>query len=276
MHTCTIDWLSFTLHPDKGDKPDVLVLLAGNGIMAHDHPRFGYDRASKTESGVIFLSRSSGTSDVHTIISGAALLALSESGTDARKLLEMVVQSGAKVSRLDLAKDEKDEGFNIGTFEQMSTAGNFEGSAHKASATRSSDGGCTVYIGSRQSEKFLRVYDKGVESKQGGDWIRAEIELKGDTANLIAKAIVEQNLAVNDVLCELARRICNMQHKGWQNLLKAEGTFAPPKVEKQVDREKWIDAQVTQAILNHLDDCPDSMAVRRLAQALSHWYRDHK
>lgn len=272
MHTCTIDWLSFTLHPEKGDKSDVLILLAGSGIMEPEHPRFGYDRAARAESGAIILSRSSGIGDVHAIISGSALLALNKSGTDARKLLEMVVQSGAKITRLDLAKDAKDEAFGIVNFEKIASSGRFEGSAHKASATRSSDGGCTVYIGSRQSEKFLRVYDKGVESKQGGDWIRAEIELKGDTSNLIAKAIVDQNLAVNDVFCELARRMCNMQHEGWQNLLKAEGVFSAPKIEKQSDREKWIETQVADAVLKHLEEHPDSKAVERLFMLLRRHY----
>lgn|SRR6266571_1426776 len=50
--------------------------------------------------------------------------------------------------------------------------------------TINSDGGQTVYIGSRSSENFGRVYDKGREqdTRESGEWWRWETELKGDRA----------------------------------------------------------------------------------------------
>ena len=49
----------------------------------------------------------------------------------------------------------------------------------------SSDGGVTAYVGSRVSENFGRLYDKGIEQKThtAGKWWRWEVELKGDMAN---------------------------------------------------------------------------------------------
>lgn len=48
----------------------------------------------------------------------------------------------------------------------------------------SGDGGSTAYIGSRVSEQFGRVYDKGIESKSAaaGKWWRFEVEYKGSQA----------------------------------------------------------------------------------------------
>ena len=58
--------------------------------------------------------------------------------------------------------------------------------------------GQTIYMGSRKSETFLRVYDKRLEqmNKSGGDvgidWIRWELELKKDRAEETIKCIVER------------------------------------------------------------------------------------
>ena len=55
-----------------------------------------------------------------------------------------------------------------------------------------SDGGSTVYIGSRASERFGRLYDKGVEQQTNppGHWWRWELELKGKAAQREAIALV--------------------------------------------------------------------------------------
>lgn len=59
--------------------------------------------------------------------------------------------------------------------------------------------GCTVYMGSRTSSVFLRVYDKRLEqnSKRGADeelinyeWVRWELELKNERAQIAAEHIL--------------------------------------------------------------------------------------
>lgn len=43
--------------------------------------------------------------------------------------------------------------------------------------------GATVYVGSRQSERMVRVYEKGKQKGLSVDWIRVELEAKGARAN---------------------------------------------------------------------------------------------
>jgi DNA relaxase NicK len=45
-----------------------------------------------------------------------------------------------------------------------------------------SDGGSTLYLGSRMSDRFARLYDKGIEQQthKAGKWWRFELELKGE------------------------------------------------------------------------------------------------
>lgn len=66
---------------------------------------------------------------------------------------------------------------------------------------KSTLGGTTLYVGSRASEEFGRVYDKGVEEKasyQAGHKWRYEIELKGDKAKAGALSLMSMVGAYGD------------------------------------------------------------------------------
>jgi hypothetical protein len=78
-----------------------------------------------------------------------------------------------------------------------------------------SDGGSTVYIGSRQSEFFGRVYDKGVEQQthSRGQWWRWELEVKGDSAYRVAHRLLEadvESAAIGSIVGDWFR-----ERSGW-------------------------------------------------------------
>jgi DNA relaxase NicK len=81
---------------------------------------------------------------------------------------------------------------------------------HKYTILRGSDGSSTLYCGSRTSEKFLRIYDKGRESGfvdlLGS--VRYELECKGAFASRVAYDMVRESneaLAVCQLLAGFAR-----------------------------------------------------------------------
>jgi len=267
-YTVTIDWLSFTMHDERGIT-NVLQTLNPSGIMDAAKPKFGYDWAARTQDGASVLSqRNGGSMGTHFIIPGSALRALSERGVGGLRILAQAVTNGAKITRVDLAKDAQDEKFELIQFAQTVSSGGYTGTAQKASVVRSSDGGCTLYIGSRQSERFVRVYDKGIESGQGGDWVRLEMETKGDVANIIAKALCDGQSDINTILCRSVERMCDTDNEQWRAMLRSDADWSAAKVEKSSDTEKWVETQVANAVLNHLDQHPESAAVRRLYELL--------
>lgn len=268
MYNVTIDWISLTFHPKMEDQNNVLSLFTGSGVMDPDTPRFGYDRASRTETGIVlYYSTTSKDMGIHAVVSGAALLSLSANGCSPVSLLERAFRLGGKVTRLDLAKDARNEAFDLENFEDQIARREFIGRVQKASTIRNTDGGMTVYVGSRQSNKFLRVYHKGVEQKTGEDWIRAELELKSETANIVGKLIAGGE-DMNNLFSSLAGRMCKVNNADWQKMLEAAAQIGIPKPEKVSDREKWIATQVTPAVVNYALENPDSEAVKRLLEAL--------
>lgn len=91
----------------------------------------------------------------------------------------------AKITRIDLAHDDLKGIFNVDFFDSQDDKGGFTSGGRKPTVEkrgnwkRPNGRGRSFYIGSRQSSKFCRIYEKG---KQLGDpnspWTRVEVEFK--------------------------------------------------------------------------------------------------
>jgi Replication initiation factor len=93
-------------------------------------------------------------------------------------LAEFRKHLGFKATRCDVALDDYTKQHL--TYENLSrsiAAGNYTGFKAHSSITNH-DGGWTFYLGSRQSDKMVRVYNKSVQSAGETDAYRIEIELK--------------------------------------------------------------------------------------------------
>jgi DNA relaxase NicK len=106
-----------------------------------------------------------------------------------RKIIQGAISLG-KVTRLDLAVDV------MGSDEKVSNIYNLlraEPKRYKAQKVTLMDGtsGSTVYVGSRASEKMVRIYDKGAERGTGQKWLRFEVELKGGAARMEAARLAK-------------------------------------------------------------------------------------
>lgn len=78
----------------------------------------------------------------------------------------------------------------------------------KISAWDNEDGGYTLYIGSKASAHFCRLYDKGAESEEEyyqGAW-RYEVETHNDTATASARYILEHSAQLEAVVAATVRQ----------------------------------------------------------------------
>jgi hypothetical protein len=112
-----------------------------------------------------------------------------------------------KCSRIDLAVDDYSKKLH---FQQLENAiSNQHHSGFKVSRTVRNHGskfsGWTVYLGSRQSEFMVRIYDKWAETLGLLNCIRWEAEIKGDTAEALFPLLLSfptseeeyQNILIN-------------------------------------------------------------------------------
>jgi hypothetical protein len=176
-----------------------------------------------------------------------------------------------KCTRIDLAIDVKDNSLLMGDIEQMASEHNWKGTAHSSTTIKSNDGkGCTVYMGSRSSERFVRIYDKAAQLAQLGDWVRIEAEIKGDSARGVARAIAASGSEGLGIIAQsVIKRVCDFPCKEWDYVFdgKIIDVGTPKENEKQT--EKWILGQVASAIAKFERQHPDKKILERLWEQVS-------
>lgn len=189
-NTWSIDWLSVTFKDGLKDKQvrDAVSFGFPRKAWTDGTPKFGYKHMIQHPLGhLIMFHPGRPEMGVHLSMGGRALRAISEGGHPATEMLSWGLKEGGKVTRIDLAIDVYDHEIDLVALASGPRIKDAPGSARKWSQVKGSDGGCTVYIGSRQSDKFLRIYDKAVETGQlDRPWTRFELEIKGDTAKQVA------------------------------------------------------------------------------------------
>lgn len=100
-----------------------------------------------------------------------------------------------KVTRLDLAADDREGLLKVDIIEKKHRAGEWTGTARVMTplCPRNAFGelvsGATFYIGSRKTDKFIRIYDKAAQTETNGHWVRCELELHDDYAADVAKMV---------------------------------------------------------------------------------------
>lgn len=189
---------------------------------------------------------------VHLSFGGRALSALDDGGHPAAKLLDWCLKEGAKITRIDLAIDVFGQQIDPMALAECARIEAFPGSAKKWSSVKGHDGGCTAYVGSRKSEKFMRIYDKAAEQKRVDLlWTRFELELKGDAA----KAAAFQMGALSDTerpvfVKGLMRALFNPNDALYQSIMDAEAVVLKTVKDTTDKTLDWLLNTVAKSIAN--------------------------
>lgn len=186
-----IDWLEFTEFPQSGQPAvtDFFIDMLGADAKV-SAGRYGYkSRISNHENTISVYIPKEGDERMgcHVSLSGQALANFDS----AFGLLAFVARSPNRIkwTRLDLAVDLIEE-VSVPVLRALALHSMNDGAIRKRkwSEIVNSEGGNTFYIGSRSSDLFGRLYDKGAQ--QGthdiGIWTRVEFELKGDIGQNVA------------------------------------------------------------------------------------------
>lgn len=268
-----LDWLSWTYKKDCGDYEDFLENIAPHGTWVPSPSRHGYKLGFTSKNNVhIYTSPDSDRMGLHISCSGSTLRLLEQAGFTSKWLTEQVVQSGGKVTRLDLAKDAVDEKIAIREIGAMGANGKYKGSARSVQERKKSDGGYTIEIGARESDNFARLYDKAAEAGEPGDWLRAEIEMKGDVAKTMVRVLAMPDADWNAILCFKLKKMMMVDHKDYARWLEGAAIQGLPKIEKRADREQWIATQVLPAVYHYINEQGVTPATQALYWALKPYF----
>ena len=197
----SIDWVtltkSFTLtesevnHPNMARIRDTFTnVLEGRPYQLEPVyiPHYAVGMKDKV-SGVIVAARVSDTADVLVQLSGTALASL---GDNKGTVLAYMRDNGWRTSRVDVAFDLHDD---CATPQAVFEAYVEHIPTEKRGCYSFWNGagrGDTFYLGSRQSDTMMRIYDKAAEQGKEGVWVRWEVEIKGKQCKENGWTLIEQ------------------------------------------------------------------------------------
>lgn len=167
-------------------------------------------------------------------------------GTEGR-LLAFYDKVGGKASRIDLAFDLFGYKVDLMRVYKDWKDGKVKSTCRTVQpftkATRDNAGkvteATTLYFGSRTSELMVRMYDKGAEQNVDLDWLRVELEIKGDKAPVVATDCGRLGVAaVGKAL--LRAFITKAPYKFWRELIEGESVELTPVERKMTAHDAWL------------------------------------
>lgn len=273
MLTITLDWLTITFKEMTHESVEFTSLYTRAPKVQDSAPRFGYTSAITDANGVVSMWNADRPEmGYHVIFAGSALRNIFEyCGVSQRGLVQAVSDAGGHITRLDLAKDLEGVLCNLENVYSAVKKGDNRGACRTVSRLDSGTNGTTIYLGSRQSEKFARIYNKASQlNLEGIEWKRYELELKGMVARAMGSLLVDTDNWFGCFDAMASGMVDLPRSKDYQKFFQEGETLVGiPQIEKKTDREKWIEEQVISAVCQHFYHHPDSEAIKRLISSMA-------
>lgn len=261
-----IDWLSMTRKVNGGGQPiltDLSELIQMMHDLAHDLGLHNEDFEIKPSNR--FYDVSMHFPRVHITMSGSfaiekqgfLVVATGRSFSDNEETvlwLEQAIADRWKPTRIDLALDVFDSGISV---EDVMLSYEFVHSLNRQKKTQfiRSGNGNTFYVGSRHSEKMLRVYDKAGEQHIEADWVRYEMELKGEAAVQVVPHILAQFRRTAMLIVGMLSIPESNVGTLLENFAQGEAIKLTNAPSTKEGREKWLMETVASALAKlKLDD----------------------
>lgn len=195
---------------------------------------------------------------IHIAYSGKTLNTYRDNDVNVIDVLRWHLSRHATCSRIDLAFDIRDSAMKISELYEFLKTGMAVTTAKTYQLIIGNDGGCTLYLGSRQSEAFLRIYDKGIESGEGGNWLRVELELKSSKAQFAAYTMSN---APDEKTFQWAQSWLNgfvsFPDTTWRDLLHREAIPLASANKPERDTRKWLVETVAPAMGKYMNRTGD-------------------
>jgi hypothetical protein len=225
------DALAWTVESSPSDVVNFLSKHIDLAQVSHCKALYGWENGVRIHRGDIELARAyfggaNGSDCVHVRHEGAAAVGLE------KVLREYISTSGAfhYATRVDVCEDWIQAGlfdwmsdrairFAVDNNLKIGQAGDWERGRER-----------TLYIGSRQSEVMVRIYEKGYKSGGDPNWVRYETEVKPDKKPRRHKVA---NMTAGQLLfLGMSGRLLN--YLGWNHLapMALESVYQPSDAER--------------------------------------------
>jgi len=189
--------------------------------------------------------------------SGSDLREIGQAGISGQFLARHVAKHAwLKASRIDLALDLTGGKYDPSSIFRAWRRKRIETHARDCNQIIGYDKECdrtgnTVYIGSRKSDTFLRIYDKGAEQANDELWTRIEFELKSGRAKTAVKRVASNG--IQEVISSVLQSYVKVNGvKWWDEMItllpSANEIMKGERKSKDTNSKLWLEEQALPAV----------------------------
>lgn len=277
----TIDWLNFTNTTDGNKEPtdspypfDNTWEIAGAGK--------GYNASLQNEQG-IRVSWHTDREDmgIHIQYAGRCLIKCNDLGVTPKQIAVYHHTKRHRCSRIDLAIDTKSEGLSIRKLALFTRKNLPEMGVKSFSHIKSHEGGETLYLGSRTSELFMRIYNKAAEQgnkpENPKDWIRIELECKGERAKQIGVMVALRT--DNEIVAltrGLVKSMADFPDKAWQRAVGDTPITIGKSQVKSSKTRAWLLETIAPAMARYISENADEKLLGEFLEVVKAYTKPDK
>ena len=265
-----LDWLTVTFPLDFDEKVLEAYMGAFHNVGTGAH---GYARRATTSLGAILQADGAPGMGKSLTLPGKTLESLRAILDTDRPVLDLLVSGKGRASRVDFALNIHESTLTIADLWEQYITGLVYTKARGNEAISTKDGGIhAFYIGSRKSDKFMRVYDKALEQHLDGvAWLRLELECRRLVARTYVGAMVEQKL-LRPFINRAIGDFCSFSASQVFREAIADDKAELPQIQRTIPAFwQWLERQVIPAMVGRQLLKPEENVMReinRLFQAL--------
>lgn len=212
----TLDWFSFTWLPEDrnpetifsrfcNEFPEMQPILDLCSIC--DKGMLGFDTVVAFDSNIFICSSTELENGVHVRVPAhgiqlfaSAFKSYSHGEVNLTKLFKTLRDRDCRASRIDFAYDDTEKLLSPADFNQFYNTDWSVVTECRSMKFITEHGGDTFYLGRRESDRFLRIYEKDMESSGEIDSIRYEMEFKQTWARFLFNQIADGYIPTFDTL----------------------------------------------------------------------------
>lgn len=261
--TFSVDWINYTAL-ELGTR----VLTAVPYPMKDQNwepcqPSKGYNNALQNKQGCkVSWHNKRDDMGVHVQYSGQTLNKYSADGATPKMIAIHHNLSHDRCTRIDLALDAREEHLSISSLAAIVKHSTDGLRVKSFSHIISQDGGETLYLGSRQSEQYIRVYNKAAEQNMQGDWIRIELELKGSRAHQIgAQMAVKGEGDMTAIARGMIKNLADFPDANWQRVVGEMAVSIGKARVDEPDTKGWLLGSVAPAMGRYIRETDDQTII---------------
>lgn len=246
----SLDWVKFTVHASRASVDALLSLLGVLGALdVIGHGGTGFKTIESGLNGFQLYSEPVEVAREYLSFNLPSKFIQSLGHDKLLKVHDWLCESGLRFNytRFDIAFDQQD--FITSQFVEAWASGHVKTRAAAFKEIESNEGH-TFYLGSRQSEAMLRVYDKsdGNSFGEAVPFTRVELELKGDRAMMGALEVFAAPMQSQHLMAAaILNGFCDVETDWWQEfklITKAAWLKLRSAVSTVAKIEKWINKAV--------------------------------